>query len=177
MNEFLDCEINRLFRSGHFNVAEKQLFNVLKYTPREEQVLYGPNDFRCNYRSQLSPLLLDLKRITPKNADVLWIGNQKYRGYGMLRHLDRQYKFIHFNFRTNPRLFELELEYITADAQLNFIDVQHGILGNPKDLYNTMLTLDWHALRKEKFTDTYDPYKLVRKPYLEIPEWDEFNTQ
>lgn len=72
--------MNRLFRSGHFNVAEKQLPNCLKFTIREQQLLYGPNDFRCNYRNQQSPLILELLKIKPKNTDVLWIGKNKYRG-------------------------------------------------------------------------------------------------
>lgn len=75
---YLDCEISRLFCSGHFNRAEKQL--TTKYTKREQQILYGRNDFRCNYRSQQTPLVLELLKIAPKNMDVLWIGEHKYRG-------------------------------------------------------------------------------------------------
>lgn len=151
----IDCEINRLFRSGHFNVAEKQLSDCLTFSTREQQILYGPNDIRVNYRNQRSPLILEILRISPKNLEVLWIGENKYRG-------------------TDPRLQQLELEYVTPESQLSFVNIQHGILGHPKDVYNTMLVLDCHALRKEKFTEDYDPYLLVTPPYLEIPSWSEF---
>lgn len=72
-------------------------------------------------------------------------------------------------------MFRLEMEYVTPEAQLNLFDCHHGILGNPKYLYNTMLALDWHAVRKEKYSPTYDPYRLFRRPDLEIPNWEEFN--
>lgn len=74
-------------------------------------------------------------------------------------------------------MFELELEYVTADAQLSFIDCHHGILGNPKHLYNTMLALDWHSVRKEQFTKQYDPYQLVRSPFLRKPTYENFTKQ
>lgn len=76
---------------------------------------------------------------------------------------------------TDPRMFKLEMEYVTADGQLNLFDCHHGILGNPKSMYNTMLALDGHAVRNEHFTDDYDPFQLVRMPVLEIPDWEEFN--
>ena len=41
----IDCEINRLFRSGHFNVAEKQLSNCLKFSNREQQVCINGHKF------------------------------------------------------------------------------------------------------------------------------------
>lgn len=71
-------------------------------------------------------------------------------------------------------MHQLEMEYVTADGQLNLCDVHHGILGNPKSLFNTLLVMDGHALRKENFTDAYDPYQLARQPALEIPNWDEY---
>ena len=76
----IDCEINRLFRSGHFNMGEKQGTPFQKFTSREEQVLFGSNDFRCNYQNQKSPLVLEILGIKPKNTELLWIGEQKYRG-------------------------------------------------------------------------------------------------
>lgn len=71
-------------------------------------------------------------------------------------------------------MYELEKEYASAEAQLNLVDVHHGILGNPKELYNTMLVMDGYALRKKNFSESYDPYQLVRQPTFEIPDWDEF---
>lgn len=73
-------------------------------------------------------------------------------------------------------MFQLELEYVTAEGQLSFIDCHHGILGNPKHLYNTLLVIDWQAVRKEGFTKSYDPYKLIRHPILDIPDWKNFNN-
>lgn len=85
-----------------------------------------------------------------------------------------RFNLLRFLHRTDPRMFQLELEYVTADAQLSFIDCHHGILGNPKHLYNTMLVLDWHAVRREGYTKTYDPYRLMRSPCLEIPNYEDF---
>lgn len=168
----LDCELNRLFRSGHFNIAEKQLTGWPKYNFREQQLLYGPNDFRCIHRNQRSPLILELLNIAPKNSDVLWIGERKYRGLVFFRVIFRI--LCYGSCRTDPRIFQLELEYVAADAQLSFIDCHHGILGNPKNLYNTMLALDWHAVRRAGYTKTYDPYRLMRAPCLEIPNYEDF---
>lgn len=59
---------------------------------------------------------------------------------------------------------------MTDPAQLYLVDVQHGILGHPKYLYDTMLNINWIAVRKEKYTKYYDPYRLVRQPYLQLPD-------
>lgn len=147
----IDAEINRLFRSSHFNVAEKQISNCLKFTKREEEILYGINNKLVNCRNQKSPLALEILNILPENVDVIGIGVNKYRG-------------------NNVRLKELEYEYVIPDAQLRFIDVQHGILGHPKSLYDTMLYINWYAVRNEMFTESYDPYCLIRRPRLIIPD-------
>lgn len=146
----IDFEINRLFRSGHFNVAEKQLPNCIKFTRSEQQILYGPNDVRVNYRNQRSPLILEILRVKPKNTEVLTIGEHIYRG-------------------KNPRLKELQLEYATPESQLSFAYIQHGILGHPKSLYNTLLTLDLNAVRKDNYSINYDPYNLVTPTCIKIP--------
>lgn len=76
----LDCEINRLLRTDHFNVAQKQLADCPRYSIREQQVLFGPNNCMVNYRNQRSPLILEILNIQPKDTDVLWINENKYRG-------------------------------------------------------------------------------------------------
>lgn len=75
-----DCEINRLLRSDHYNVAQRQHADGPVFSSREQQVLFGPNNVICNYRSQKSPLILELLSIKPKDSDVLWINENKYRG-------------------------------------------------------------------------------------------------
>lgn len=147
----IDCEINRLFRSSHFNMAEKQIKNGLKFSKREQEIVYGINNNIVNCRNQKSPLTLEILNVSPKNVQVLAIGVNKYRG-------------------NDPRMKALEHEYVIPDAQLSFIDVQHGILGHPKSLYNTMLQLNWNAVRDHKFNKNYDPYRLIRSPYLSIPD-------
>lgn len=130
----------------------------MKFSFREQQILFGRNDYRCNYRNQRSPLINELLNISPDNNELLWIGCEKYQG-------------------TNPRLCRLELEYVTPESQLSLIGYHHGILGHPKSLYNTLLELDWHQVRKQNYTKEYDPYFLIRQPFLEIPNWNEFNIK
>lgn len=127
-----------------------------------------------NYRSQKSPLILELLNIKPKDSDVLWINENKYRGF--VKYFRKYICNCMCNIvcRSNPRMNQLEMEYVTADGQLNLCDVHHGILGNPKSLYNTLLEMDGHAVRKEHFTEAYDPYQLARQPTLEIPNWEEY---
>lgn len=79
-------------RSDHFNVAEKQLNDCPKYTLREQQVLFGPNNSRCNYRNQRSPLIMDLLNMKPKDTDVLWTNEHKYRGWDNVFFLNKFYK-------------------------------------------------------------------------------------
>lgn len=67
-------------------------------------------------------------------------------------------------YRNDPRLHKLELEYVTPDAQLCLVNCHHGILGTPKKFYNTLLVLDWNAVRKEEFSNNYDPYQLLIEP-------------
>lgn len=154
----IDFEINRLFRSGHFNVAEKQLPNCINFTKSEQQILYGPNDVRVNYRNQRSPLILEILRIKPKNTEVLIIGEHIYRG-------------------KNPRLNDLQLEYATPESQLSFAALQHGILGHPKTLYNTLLNLDLNAVRNDHYTINYDPYNLITPTFIKIPKISETEDQ
>lgn len=147
----IDSEINRLFRSNHFNIAQKQIPNCLKFSKREQEILYGINNNLVNCRNQKSPLILEILNISPHDVHVLGIGVNKYRG-------------------NDPRMKSLENEYVIPDAQLSFIDIQHGILGQPKSLYDTMLQLNWFEVRKQKFSMDYDPYRLIRSPYLSIPD-------
>lgn len=73
------------------------------------------------------------------------------------------------HYSDDDRIQQLEFEYVTNSAQLYLVDVQHGILGHPKRLYDTMLNIDWTAVRREKFSPQYDPYRLVTKQHLQTP--------
>lgn len=149
--DIIDMEMNRLFRSEHFKLPR---YEAIQYSKVEASMLYGKNYKRCNYRAQNSPLIQEISNVDNPNLPILWIGERKYRG-------------------TDLRIAQLELEYIVPDSQLNLIDVVHGILGHPKRLYNTLLKIDWEAVRYQDYSADYDPYRIVTQPYLEIPALDE----
>ncbi|EDW13779.1 uncharacterized protein LOC6572169 isoform X1 [Drosophila mojavensis] len=147
----IEMEMNRLFRSEHFIVNKPE---YLKFTPLEVSLLYGRNNRLVNYRSQVSPLIQELQRIPEEDLPILWIGERKYRG-------------------TDTRIVQIELEYIVPGPQLFMIDVTHGMLGHPKILYDTMLNLNWPAVRFANFSTEYDPYQIVRQPCLQLPNINE----
>jgi len=151
----IEMEMNRLFRSEHFVSARPEYLN---FTEAERSLLYGRNKKNCNYRVQESPLIQELKLVPVEDLPILWIGERKYRG-------------------TDFRIAQLELEYIVPGSQLPLIDVSHGILGHPKALYNTLLSLDWPAVRFSNFSEQYDPYQIIRRPYLKIPKLDELQMR
>ncbi|KAH8294080.1 hypothetical protein KR054_008173, partial [Drosophila jambulina] len=151
----IEMEINRLFRSEHFVSAHDQ-YPVFSET--ECSLLYGRNKKNVNYRSQESPLVQELKHVPPEDLPILWIGKRKYRG-------------------TDIRIAEMELEYIVPGPQLCLIDVAHGILGHPKHLYNTLLTLHWPSVRYLNYSEEFDPYHIIRQPYLQIPKLDELKMR
>lgn len=143
----IEMEMNRLFFSEQF------LLNVRQYpefTPVERSFLYGRNSKIVNYRYQRSPLTQELMNIADEDLPILWIGERIYRG-------------------TDARISELELEYMVPGVQLYMADISHGILGHPKSLYNTILSLDWPSVRYANFSMNYDPYYIVRQPNLHIP--------
>ncbi|KAH8342120.1 hypothetical protein KR059_012578 [Drosophila kikkawai] len=144
----IEMEMNRLFRSEHF-VSAHDKYPVFSAT--ERSLLYGKNSKNVNYRAQESPLIQELKLVPPADLPILWIGKRMYRG-------------------TDIRIAEMELEYIVPGPQLCLIDVAHGILGHPKYLYNTLLNLDWPAVRYSNFTEQNDPYHIIRRPNLTIPK-------
>ncbi|KAH8241242.1 hypothetical protein KR032_004966, partial [Drosophila birchii] len=144
----IEMEMNRLFCSEHFVPAHEE-YSV--FTPIERSFLYGRNKRNVNYRSQESPLVQELKTVLPEDLPILWIGKRKYRG-------------------TDIRIAEIELEYIVPGPQLCLIDVAHGILGHPKYLYNTLLHLDWPSVRYSNFSEKFDPYQIIRRPYFKIPK-------
>ncbi|ALC46521.1 CG31391, partial [Drosophila busckii] len=147
----IEMEMNRLFRSEHFVMHRPE---YLKFTPAERSLLFGRNNRIVNYRMQVSPLIQELEFVPPEDLPILWIGERKYRG-------------------TDTRIVQIELEYIVPGPQLFMIDVAHGILGHPKKLYNTLLSLDWPSVRFANYTKDYDPYYLIRQPSLRIPNIDE----
>ncbi|XP_055853769.1 protein phosphatase 1 regulatory subunit 36-like [Episyrphus balteatus] len=146
----IDEEMNRLFRSDHFKLTRKEL---IKFSLTEQELLYGKNNQRVNYRRQNSPLIQEISNVSRRNMPILWLGEKKYRGNDL-------------------RMQQLELEFIIPDSDLCLIDVKHGILGNPMSLYNTMLTIDEEKLRERGHSESYDPFWLIRQPYLEIPKLD-----
>ncbi|XP_023297407.2 protein phosphatase 1 regulatory subunit 36-like [Lucilia cuprina] len=153
--ELIDMEMNRLFRSEHFSLVRCERY---QFSPVEASMLYGKNYKRCNYRAQNSPLIMELMNVEKENVPLLWIGERKYRG-------------------TDLCIFQIELEFIVPDSQLSLIDVSHGILGHPRKIYDTMLTINWEAVRFQNYSELYDPYRIIRQPYLEIPKLDEENLR
>ncbi|XP_016941819.4 protein phosphatase 1 regulatory subunit 36 [Drosophila suzukii] len=151
----IEMEMNRLFRSEHFVTARPE---YLKFTEAERSLLYGRNKKNLNYRVQISPLVQELEKVAPEDMPILWIGRRKYRG-------------------TDFRIAQLELEYIVPGSQLHLIDVSHGILGHPKKLYNTILSLDWPAVRYSNFSEKFDPYHIIRRPHLVIPKLGELKMR
>ncbi|KAH8381627.1 hypothetical protein KR093_009673 [Drosophila rubida] len=152
----IEMEMNRLFCSEHFT---KHRPEYLKYTPVERSFLYGRRNKVVNYRLQRSPLIQELEYVVDEDLPILWIGERLYRG-------------------DNIRIATIELEYIVPDTQLHMIDVAHGILGNPKRLYNTILDLNWPALRLENYSEANDPFHIIRQPTILIPNLsDEQNVE
>ncbi|KAH8354481.1 hypothetical protein KR084_012044, partial [Drosophila pseudotakahashii] len=151
----IEMEMNRLFRSEHFVSAHPE---YLKFTEAERSLLYGRNSKNLNYRVQISPLVQELEYVAPEDLPILWIGRRKYRG-------------------TDARIAQLEMEYIVPGSQLHLIDVSHGILGHPKKLYNTLLNLDWPAVRFSNFSEQFDPYHIIRRPHLVIPKLGELKMR
>ncbi|KAH8354480.1 hypothetical protein KR084_012045, partial [Drosophila pseudotakahashii] len=151
----IEMEMNRLFRSEHFVSAHPEYLN---FTEAERSLLYGRNKKNWNYRIQESPLVQELKLVPEEDLPILWIGERKYRG-------------------SDRRIAEMELEYIVPGSQLRLIDISHGILGHPKNLYNTLLYLDWPAVRFSNFSEHYDPYHIIRRPLLEIPKIGELQMR
>uniref|UniRef100_A0A1A9W7T9 Uncharacterized protein n=1 Tax=Glossina brevipalpis TaxID=37001 RepID=A0A1A9W7T9_9MUSC len=143
----IDMEMNRLFRSEHFKLSHS---DRVKFTDAEARLLYGKNSRRCNYRSQNSPLIQELNNVEKRNRPILWIGRRKYQG-------------------NDVRILEIELQFIVNAAQMSLANISLGILGHPKCIYNTLLKLDWEAVRQYKFSETYDPYGIIKQPYLTIP--------
>ncbi|XP_073811938.1 protein phosphatase 1 regulatory subunit 36-like [Musca autumnalis] len=146
----IDLEMNRLFRSEHFTLVQSRL----GLSQVEASLLYGKNYKRCNYRAQNSPLIQELYNVEKENLPLLWIGERKYRGNDL-------------------RIAKIELEYIVPSSQLCLIDVSHGIMGRPKKLYDTMLNIKWPSVRNENFNECYDPYRIIRQAFLNIPQQDD----
>ncbi|KAH8312463.1 hypothetical protein KR044_010865 [Drosophila immigrans] len=151
----IEMEMNRLFRSEHFLVTRPE---YPKFTAVEKSLLYGRNNKIVNYRTQVSPLIHELDNVADEDLPILWIGDRKYRG-------------------TDTRIVQIELEYIVPGPQLFMIDVSHGILGHPKRLYDTMLDLDWPAVRFANYSLEHDPYNIVRQPQLKVPNIDELKIR
>lgn len=151
----IDYEFDRLFRSNDFQIARKQSVICCSLAIHEKLLLYGKSEKNVYKLIQKSPLISQLLGIKPKHLELLWIGEYKYEG-------------------NDPRVLHLEYEYVIPDAQLVLADVQHGILGHPKKIYNTLLVLDWSAIRKEKYSKNNDPFRLFRQPHLVLPDWREF---
>ncbi|ALC41150.1 CG14689 [Drosophila busckii] len=147
----IEMEMSRLFRSEHF-VSNRPGYP--KFSPVERCLLYGRNNKMKNYRAQTSPLVQELKNVADEDTPILWIGERKYRG-------------------TDLRIAEIELEYIVPGPQLYMIDMARGILGHPKSLYDTILTLDWPSVRYANYSLEDDPHQLLRQPYIRLPNINE----
>lgn len=69
---------------------------------------------------------------------------------------------------TNTYLFQLELEFTTPECHLTLIGCRRGILGHPKNLYDTMLNLNEQKLREMNWNEDYDPYGLIKRVFVKI---------
>lgn len=153
----IDYEFDRLFRSADFQLNKNRTKICKSLTRFEERLLYGQLQENVPVFQRKSPLVLQLTRIQSSQFKYLMVGDNKYEG-------------------NDSRMHKLEYENVMADAQLYMADVQHGILGHPKALYDTLLNLDWTAVRKQQYTKDYDPYRLIGQPFLMIPDWNGFSA-
>ncbi|XP_030246630.1 uncharacterized protein LOC115565564 [Drosophila navojoa] len=78
---------------------------------------------------------------------------------------------------TDLRIAKLELEYIMPSQQLHLIDVTHGIKGHPRKLYDTLLNLNWLAVREEHYSLENDPYHILRQPHLDLSNINELEVR
>lgn len=154
----IDYEFDRLFRSEYFQLDRNGTKFCRSLAAHERRLLYGRADVKMQVFRQQSPLILELMRMRTQHLEVLWLADHKYEGHDL-------------------RMQQLEYEYTLPDAQLFLANVQHGILGHPIRLYSKMLELDWMAVRREKFSLDYDPYRLIRQAFLQIPDWQEFTRK
>ncbi|EDW18194.1 uncharacterized protein LOC6582005 [Drosophila mojavensis] len=151
----IEMEMNRLFRSEHFLMNN---IHYLNFTTVERSLLYGRNNKIFNCRVQNSPMIQELQHVADEDMPILWIGERQYRG-------------------TDLRIAQVEMEYLIPGSQLNLADLSHGILGHPKNLYDTILSLDWPSVRFANFSKQYDPYNLLRQPGLQLPNIDEMQVR
>lgn len=191
---FAACELNRLFRTEFFNLAR---FNrcLCRFSFREQQVsiavsesypielcafqiLFGQSWYENslkNFRYQNSPLVAELLIATKKKDEILKIGQEKYLGFvSLLGFSGPTFFSLH---RCNKYLQKLELEYTTPEVNLCLIDCRRGILGHPKNVYDTMLNLNEPMVRKMKWSDSYDPYGIVKPVFIEISTDDDFDNR
>lgn len=154
--EEINYEFDRLFRSEYFQMSRHASKLCQNLSDAERRLLYGRNNVAMQQFSQQAPVILELMRMEPKHAPLLWLTDRRYEG-------------------DDCRVKQLELEYTVAEAQLYMANVQHGILGHPRHLYNTWLDLNWTAVRKERYSMDFDPYGLIRQPLLRIPDWRAFS--
>ncbi|XP_023173660.1 uncharacterized protein LOC111601359 [Drosophila hydei] len=149
--DVIEMEMNRLFRSEHFIINKP---GYLKFTAAEKSLLYGRRNKIVNCLAQVSPLIQELEHVPNEDLPILWIGERKYCG-------------------TDIRIATLELEYIVPNQQLHLIDVSRGIMGHPKRFYDTLLNLNWSAVREEHYSLENDPYHILRQPHLQLPNINE----
>lgn len=65
-------------------------------------------------------------------------------------------------------MLNLELEYTVPEYQLHLVGLRRGILGHPKCLYDSMLSLNENNLKKMELSDDCDPYGLLKQASIEI---------
>ncbi|CRK93887.1 CLUMA_CG007414, isoform A [Clunio marinus] len=135
-------------------LSDRRLLVAKEYS----KILYGHKSYinsLKNFRSQLSPLMSELLITPAPNDEILRIGEEKYLG-------------------CNEYLFNLELEYLVPECHLVLICKTRGIFGHPKFLYDTMLNLNEHELKKTGWDEDNDPYSLIKRVYIKIQTEEEF---
>ncbi|XP_023164393.1 uncharacterized protein LOC111595068 [Drosophila hydei] len=151
----IEMEMNRLFRSEHFLMNRTQYPN---FSTVERSLLYGRNSKIFNCRVQNSPMIQELQHVADEDMPILWIGERRYRG-------------------NDQRIASVEMEYLIPEAQLHLVDISHGILGHPKNLYNTILSLDWPSVRFANYSEQHDPFNLLRQPSIKLPNINELQMR
>lgn len=122
------------------------------------QILFGKNyqeNLLKNYCQQMSPVIVETLSLSEENQEIVNIGDEKYRGL-------------------NKYLFHLELNFSTPECHLHLVGFRRGILGHPKNLYDTMLNLNDKLIRTMGWCESYDPHGLINRAFIKIHTSDDF---
>jgi hypothetical protein len=63
--------------------------------------------------------------------------------------------------RCNKYLLEFERLFTIPESHLALIGERLGILGHPREIYDSSLTLNKQVQRRMKWNENYDPFGLI----------------